>query len=145
MNEQTRKLESLQVGDTLPTLQTGSISRHTIALYAAGSSDLNPIHTDIDFAKNKAGLSDVIVHGMFVMGYLAKIGTENAPAGAIRRIKTQFRAMTNVGDNLHCIGKVTDKKTHDGATILTWALAATRQSDGVVVATGEIDIAVGAA
>lgn len=145
MNEQTQKLGSLKVGDTLPALQTGPISRHTIALYAAGSSDLNPIHTDIDFAKHKAGLPDVIVHGMFVMGYLAKIGTEYAPAGAVRRIKTQFRTMTNVGDNLVCTGKVTDRQARDGATILTCALAATRQGDDVVVATGEIDIAVGAA
>lgn len=144
MNGQAQDLGSLDVGDALPTLQTGPISRHTIALYAAGSSDLNPIHTDIDFARHLAGLPDVIVHGMFVMGYLAKIGTEHAPAGAVRRIKTQFRTMTNVGDNLVCAGKVTDKQARDGATILTCALEATRQNDGVVVATGEIDIAVSA-
>ena len=145
MSDQTEHLGSLRVGDALPTVQTGPISRHNIALYAAGSSDLNPIHTDIDFARNKAGLPDVIVHGMFVMGYLAKIGTEYAPAGAIRRIKTQFRAMTNVGDNLVCTGKVTDRQASDGAMILTCALAATRQDDDVVVATGEIDIAFGVA
>ena len=142
MNEQTTDIASLQIGDSLPSIQTGPISRHTIALYAAGSRDLNPIHTDIDFAQGKARLPDVIVHGMFVMGYLARLGTANAPAGAVRRIKNQFRAMTNVKDNLICGGKVVGSKLHNGSRILTCALEAARE-DGSVVAAGEIDIDVG--
>lgn len=144
MSDQRQDLGSLDVGDVLPAFQTGPISRHTIALYAAGSSDLNPIHTDIDFARNRAGLPDVIVHGMFVMGYLAKFGTEHTPMATVRRIKTKFAALTNVGDDLACQGRVTNRQSRDGSTILTCAIEATRQ-DGVVVATGEIDIAVSAA
>ena len=48
-----------QIGDEIPNLITKPISRSMLALYAGASGDHNPIHIDIDFAK-QTGLSDVI-------------------------------------------------------------------------------------
>lgn len=129
----------LKIGDSLPTISTGPISRHTIALYAAGSSDFNPIHTDSDFAKNHAKLLDVIVHGMFVMGYLAKIASNIVPPEDIKRIKTQFRAMTNVKDDLTCSGILKEIKATQQGKVLTFSVSACRR-DKSEVAVGEIDI-----
>lgn len=133
------RLADLDVGDSLPSVATGPISRHMIATYAAGSGDLNPIHTDLDFARDKAGLPDVIVHGMLVMGYLARVATDVVRPEAIRRITTQFRAMTNVHDDLRCSGRVKAVTQEGPGRILTVELAATR-GDGTVVATGEIEL-----
>ena len=43
----------LQVGDEIPSYTTPSISRTTLALFAGASGDHNPMHIDIDFAKNQ--------------------------------------------------------------------------------------------
>jgi acyl dehydratase len=128
-----------EVGDSLPAVATGPISRHMIATYAAGSADLNPIHTDLDFARDKAGLPDVIVHGMLVMGYLARVATDVVRPEAIRRLTTQFRAMTNVHDDLRCSGRVKAVAPEGPGRLVTVELAATR-GDGTVVATGEVDL-----
>ena len=54
----TVDMKQLAVGDTLPAIEFGPISRHTLALYCGGSGDLNPIHVDSDFAK-ASGYEDV--------------------------------------------------------------------------------------
>ena len=59
-------IDHYQIGDELPSLITKPISRSMLALYAGASGDHNPIHIDIDLAK-QTGLSDVITHGMLVM------------------------------------------------------------------------------
>ena len=133
--------KELVVGDILPVKNTGPISRHTIGLYAAGSSDFNPLHLDSDFAKDKAGLPDVIVHGMFVMGYLAKIATDSVTPENIKRVKAQFRAMTNVNDDLTCSGVIKKIENDKQGTLVTLSVKAARDTDDIV-AVGEIDIAV---
>ena len=45
----------LDVGDKIPTLELSEISRSSLALYSEASGDNNPIHTDIDFAKESGG------------------------------------------------------------------------------------------
>ena len=134
------RLADLAVGDSIPSVATGPISRHMIATYAAGSGDLNPIHTDLDFARDVAGLADVIVHGMLVMGYLARVATDVIRPEAIRRITTQFRAMTNVHDDLTCSGRVKAVSPDGTGRLVTVELAAIRSGDGSVVAAGEVDL-----
>ena len=53
----TPRFDSLQVGDTLPTLQLEPVSRLMLALYCGASGDHNPIHVDLDFARS-AGQAD---------------------------------------------------------------------------------------
>ena len=54
---------ALNIGDELPTLEFGTVTRHILALYCGGSGDHNPIHVDQDFAKS-AGYDDVFAHEM---------------------------------------------------------------------------------
>ena len=58
-----RRFDSVREGETLPGVVTGPITRHTLALYAGASGDYNPLHTDLDYARN-AGVPDVFAHGM---------------------------------------------------------------------------------
>ena len=106
------KINNYQIGDEIPSLNIKPISHSMLALYAEASGDHNPIHIDIDFAK-KAGLSDVIAHGMLVMSFLAQAITNIFPQESIKKLDTKFIAMTNIDDILTCKGEVIDIKLKD--------------------------------
>ena len=111
------KYESLNVGDEIPALKISPVTRHTLALYCGASGDHNPIHVDQDYAKS-VGLDDVIAHGMLSAGYLARMLTDWVPQSAIRSINNRFTAMTHVGDNITCKGKVVEKFENDNEKLV---------------------------
>jgi acyl dehydratase len=43
--------ERVSVGDELPTIVKPPLSRATLALFAGASADHNPVHIDIDAAR----------------------------------------------------------------------------------------------
>ena len=96
------------VGDTLPPLTTKPISRTTLALFAGASGDHNPIHIDIDFAK-QAGMPDVFAHGMLGMAYLGRLLTGWVPQTAIREFSTRFVSITQIHAVITCTGAVVEK------------------------------------
>lgn len=100
--------DSVQVGDTLPVLETEAITRLTLALYCGASGDHNPIHVDSDFAR-AAGRDDVFAHGMLGMAYLARLVAGWVPQRAIRALSTRFVAITHVGDCISCSSTVVEK------------------------------------
>ena len=51
----SRHYDEIAVGAELPPFTAPPLSRLTLALYAGASGDHNPIHVDIDFAK-QAGM-----------------------------------------------------------------------------------------
>ncbi|MBE1285703.1 MAG: dehydratase [Rhodobacteraceae bacterium] len=102
------RYEDVQPGDTLPPLTTKPISRTTLALFAGASGDQNPIHIDIDFAK-QAGMPDVFAHGMLGMAYLGRLLTGWVPQTAIREFSTRFVAITQIHAVITCSGKVVEK------------------------------------
>jgi acyl dehydratase len=133
----------LTVGTTLPPLHTGPITRHRVAMYAHGSGDLNPIHVDPDFARDKAGLPDTIVHGMYSMGMLSRLLTQWAGPGSVRSIETRFAAMLPVKASLHCEGVIEAVEATGGGSLVTVKLAAT-QADGSAVVAGSAQVFVAA-
>lgn len=117
------KYDDVQVGDDIPTLVVGPVSRHDLAMYCGASGDHNPIHTDSDFAK-KAGLGDVIIHGMLQMAYLGRLLSDWAPQDQIREFTSRFTAMARPHDTITCTGKVTEKFEEDGEMRLRLELEA---------------------
>ena len=97
--------KSAKVGENLPDLIVGPISRTNLALYAGASGDHNPLHIDTDYA-NRIGLPDVIAHGMLIMGYLGRVLTNNLNQNQILEYGVQFSSITNIGDVLCCSGIV---------------------------------------
>tara|TARA_B100000131_G_scaffold220846_1_gene212316 strand:- start:1186 stop:1605 length:420 start_codon:yes stop_codon:yes gene_type:complete len=97
--------KSAKVGENLPDLIVGPISRTNLALYAGASGDHNPLHIDTDYA-NRIGLPDVIAHGMLIMGYLGRVLTNNMNQNQILEYGVQFSSITNIGDILCCSGIV---------------------------------------
>lgn len=98
-------LNNASVGDKIPDLVIEPITRSTLALYAGASGDHNPIHVDLDFAK-ESGMKDVFAHGMLIMAYLGRAVTNFVPQSNLKNFSVRFSSITNIGDILTCSGKV---------------------------------------
>jgi acyl dehydratase len=63
--------------------------------YAGASGDFNPIHIDPEFAKS-VGLPGNILHGLYMMGLVARANAAAVAGGdprALKRLSVQFRGM----------------------------------------------------
>jgi len=111
----------------LPGLVAGPITRHQLGLYAGASGDYNPLHIDIDYAR-QAGMPDVFAHGMLSAAYLARVLTRWAEPAALRRLSVRFEAITHIGDEVHCQARVSGRRIEHDEARLTLALAARSQT-----------------
>jgi acyl dehydratase len=112
-----------KIGEALPALVLPPLSRHTLALYCGASGDHNPLHTDLDFAK-QAALPDVIGHGMLTMAYLGRLLTGLFPVESIQTFDVRFNSMSRIGDVITCTGLVKETFSQAGRSFLTIALTA---------------------
>lgn len=134
-------LGDVGVGDQLPVVEFGPISRATLALYAGASGDHNPAHIDIDFAK-QAGLPDVFAHGMLSYGVLTRVVTAWAGIGRLREFGARFVSITQVHDKITCSAIVTERFTEGGETRVRLAVVAKAQ-DGRETLNGDAVVAIG--
>lgn len=132
-------LNDVQVGDDLPPMTFGPITRTMLALYAGASGDHNPAHIDSDFAK-QAGLPDVFAHGMLSFGGLTRIVTQWAGIGRLRSFGARFVSMTQVHDLISFSGAVVERFEAEGETRLRVSLVAVAQ-DGRQTLLGEAVVA----
>ena len=127
------------VGDVIVHKEFPPITRHRLALYCGASGDHNPIHVDLDFAK-QAGFPDVFSHGMLVMAYLGQALTDAVPAPRLRSFSTRFVAITQLGAKLTCEGHVAELVDYNGERCAKLALT-TRDQNGDVKLSGEAIVA----
>ena len=125
-----KHFDGIQVGDILPGLVAGPITRHTLGLYAGASGDYNPLHIDSDFAR-QAGMPDVFAHGMLSAAYLARVLTLWVEPSAIRQFSVRFAAITHLGDEVRCQARVSDKFVQNGEPCVALELTARNQFDEV--------------
>lgn len=123
-------------GDKLAPMRVERISRTTLALFAGGSGDHNPIHLDLDVAR-EAGMDDVFVHGMLGMAHLGRLITAHFPQHRLRSFTTRFVAVTPVNAEPTCFGEVV--AVEDG--LLTLDLRV-ELPDGTVTLTGHARLTV---
>jgi acyl dehydratase len=126
-------------GDQLPELRPPEITRTTLALYAGASGDHNPVHIDLDAAR-EVGHDDVFAHGMLSMAYLGRLLSSAAPQTRLRSFRVRFTAITPVHARPSCSGTVRAVETVDGERRATIDLAV-RLADGTVTVTGEAVLA----
>lgn len=105
----------------------GPLTRSDLVRYAGASGDFNPLHHDHEFAA-KAGLPDVMAHGMLSAGLLASALTQWFGAGSVLRYAVRFRSPVWPGDTL--VATCTGMSATDRGTELTLELA---RGDGTVV------------
>jgi len=125
----------LQIGDSLPPLQFPPLSRLVLALYCGASGDHNPVHVDIDYARNIAGREDVIGHGSLTMAYMARMLTNWADQRAVRFFRVRLHAPTCIGDSIRCSGRIADKI--DGEERRVRIVLSAKTETGKCLATGE--------
>jgi len=134
-------LSAAQVGDALPEIVLGPITRGMLALYAGASGDHNLIHIDIDMAK-ASGMPDVFAHGMLSFGVLARVPAEWAGHDRLKSFGARFVSMTQVHDVITCGGEITEVFQAEDGRRARIALTATAQ-DGRKTLTGEAIVELG--
>jgi acyl dehydratase len=97
--------------------------------YAGASGDFNPIHIDVDFAK-QVGLPSNILHGLYSMAQVARACTQAAGGDprALRRLSVQFRGMGFPEQEITVSGS--QRETRDGRVIL--ALEAEQNGNRII-------------
>lgn len=133
------RFDEVNVGDELPVLEMPPLSRLTLALYCGASGDHNPIHVDIDFAR-EAGMPDVFAHGMLSMAWMSRCVTNWVPQTALRELQVRFAAITHVGERIRCTGSVIEKFELNGERRVRLTLSTANES-GVVKLAGEAVVA----
>ncbi|MHA7599199.1 MaoC/PaaZ C-terminal domain-containing protein [Alicycliphilus sp. T452] len=133
--------DAIAVGDALPGIVEGPITRHALGLYAGASGDYNPLHIDPDYARREAGMPDVFAHGMLSAAWLARVLTRWVDPTAIRRLGVRFVAITHVGDTVHCRARVAGKYREHGMLRIVLDLQVCNQA-GEPRLTGAAEVAV---
>jgi acyl dehydratase len=128
-----------EVGQKLPEVVFGPITRTTLALYAGASGDHNPAHIDLDFAR-RAGLDDVFAHGMLSYGVLSRVVTSWAGPERLREFSARFVSITQVHDEITCRAEVLERFRADGEERARLSVVASAQ-DGRVTLSGEAVVA----
>jgi acyl dehydratase len=128
-------LKTVQAGDALPSFTTPPISSLTLALFAGGSGDHNPIHVDPEFARAN-GFPGVFAHGMLSMAYLGRLLTAWAPTDRIVSYGVRFAAITPLKAAVTCSGRVTEVVEEAGRRIAGLELTAALE-DGTVTLVGD--------
>jgi acyl dehydratase len=135
------RYQDVKLGDPLPRITIGPLTRQDIVQYAGAACDFSPLHYDQPFVE-AAGLPTVVVMGMFTAGMASRCITDFAGAGQVRDYKVRFVARIYPGDTIICAGKVTRKFEAEGERLVEGELTVTNQK-GELALTGFFRAAVG--
>jgi acyl dehydratase len=100
-------MAELKAGDAITELKV-TPDKYLPHRYAGASGDFNPIHIDPEFAKS-VGLPNTILHGLYMMGLVARAATEAAGGDprSLKRLSVQFRGMGAPETEIAVTGTVT--------------------------------------
>lgn len=104
MNEY--KFADIKVG--LKESFTVTITEDFVEKFRAISGDINPLHTDSDFARQQ-GFEDKVVYGMLTSSFLSTLAGVYLPGkySLIREVEIKMKKPVFVGDVLTITGEVT--------------------------------------
>lgn len=125
--------DGVHIGHELPVLALPAVDRTMLALFAGASGDHNRVHIDIDFAR-RAGLPDVIAHGMLGMAWLGRLLTDWAPQAQLRHFEARFQSITQLGHVVRCSGHVVEKLHEHGERRVRLLITSTNQHGQVTIA-----------
>jgi acyl dehydratase len=109
-------------------LECGPVTALDLALYAASSSDHNPLHLDDEIAL-AAGFERPVVHGMLTMAFAARLLTTHFGAQALRSLETRFVSVAQRGERIVLAGTL--EQTEDG--IARYALSAHNDAGALLI------------
>lgn len=124
---------TVQVGDKLPDIVKGPITRQQLVMYAGASGDFHPQHYDDEYARNH-GLPGVIAHGMLLMAFAGQVVTSWAGTGGeVKKLGARFLGIVRLGDTLRCSGTVTSVRNLENEMLVDCSLSVVRQDGQQVV------------
>ncbi|KYD08600.1 MaoC/PaaZ C-terminal domain-containing protein [Heyndrickxia sporothermodurans] len=122
----------------LDTVHKPMITHTQLVKYAGASGDFNPIHTVVPIAE-KAGLGDVIAHGMLIMGMAGEALGKWFPRKNLRKFNVRFSSMTKPGESLSIEGRSVEEIEVDGELRYVGKLFV-KNSDGETKLKGEFHV-----
>jgi acyl dehydratase len=125
-------------GDAIEELRV-TPDKYLTNRYAGASGDFNPIHIDPEFAK-AVGLPGTILHGLYMMGLVARANAEAVGGGdprSLKRLSVQFRGMGAPETEIVVTGTV---KSADDDRVIVDTVAA--QGDNQTIRNAEAELAV---
>ena len=129
-------MAELNAGDQIAGLLV-TPDKYTPHRYAGASGDFNPIHIDPEFAK-AVGLPNMILHGLYMMGLVARSATEAAGGDprSLKRLSVEFRGMGAPETEIAVSGSV--KSVEDGLATIDVVAA---QGESVTIKNAEAEVA----
>jgi len=129
-------MAELNAGEQIETLKV-TPDKYTPHRYAGASGDFNPIHIDPEFAK-AVGLPNTILHGLYMMGLVARAATEAAGADprSLKRLSVQFRGMGAPETEIVVTGTV--KSVENGRAVIDTVAA---QGENQTIRNAEAEVA----
>lgn len=130
-------MSELKAGDQVPELRV-TPDKYLPHRYAGASGDFNPIHIDAEFAK-AVGLPGTILHGLYMMGLVARANTEAAGGDprALKRLSVQFRGMGAPETEIVVSGTV---KEAEGDRVVVDTVAAQGETQVIRNAEAELEV-----
>jgi len=131
-------MATVKVGDQIAELRV-TPDKYLPHRYAGASGDFNPIHIDPEFAK-AVGLPNTILHGLYMMGLVARANAGALAGGdprALKRLSVQFRGMGAPETEIVVTGTV---KSVDGNRVVVDTVAAQGENQTIRNAEAEIQL-----
>jgi acyl dehydratase len=125
-------------GDAIPELRV-TPDKYLTNRYAGASGDFNPIHIDPEFAK-AVGLPGTILHGLYMMGLVARANAEAVGGGdprSLKRLSVQFRGMGAPETEIVVSGTV---KSADDGRVVVDTVAAQGENQTIRNAEAELQV-----
>ena len=128
-------MAALNAGEQIDGLKV-TPDKYTPHRYAGASGDFNPIHIDPEFAK-AVGLPNTILHGLYMMGLVARSATEAAGGDprSLKRLSVEFRGMGAPETEIAVTGTV--KSVEDGVATIDVVAA---QGDSETIRNAEAEV-----
>jgi acyl dehydratase len=129
---------SFSEGDAITELRV-TPDKYLTNRYAGASGDFNPIHIDPEFAK-AVGLPGTILHGLYMMGLVARANAEAIGGGdpsSLKRLSVQFRGMGAPETEIVVSGTV---KSVDGDRVVVETVAAQGENQTIRNAEAELSV-----
>lgn len=121
-----------------PVIQ--SYAQAVIDRYALGSLDMNPVHTNTEWAARAQvfGLPETVGHGMMTMSTMASVvtrawGVISENGGRVRYVESKFTKPVKVGEVVTATGKVTRKHCYGPGKNWVMVVVEARDSGGDLV------------
>src|SRR5258707_9376156 len=116
--------KTIEAGYTFPPV-VQSYAQPAIDHYALASLDMNPVHTNEEWAARAKvfGIPETVGHGMMTMSTLASVvtrawGVVGRDGGSLRFVDAKFTKPVKVGEVVTATGK--GKRKHYHGPVLEW-------------------------